>query len=540
MFDVAYSDIESKSINKRGRPEKEFSDCKDRTKRSKAVDLAGQYSLEHLEMASISSGKTAKGYTYISSSTALALLVDADLTKYQYETLKAVLQKEGYNILPPYMYVLDEKKKCYPENVVCSETKASVNLQSLLDHTTHRLFESFSKEKMKDINLECTLTSKWGCDGSSGHREYNQSLPSDCSDKNILMASMVPLSLSTSNESYWQNNTPSSTRLCRPISFEFTKETKEKVLDLVNTMSANIDKLNNTTVLSHGKQVTVKHNLVFTMLDGKTAQTVTNTSSGAVCYICKAKPTDMNNLEKISQREINNESCKLGISSLHARIKFMECILHLAYNMPFKKWAVKDEKMKMIKQENKKRIQKEFKEKMNLRVDEVQQGTGTSNDGNTSRRFFSNPSLVAEITSVDEDLIDRFRIILQIITCGQKINSKMFKDFSWETAKLYVSKYSWYYMPCTVHKVLIHGNVIIEAAVLPLGMLSEEAEEARNKDYRKFRLMFSRKCSRVATNTDVIQRLLVSSDPFITSQRREPRKQVLELDNIVKEMILSE
>ena len=35
----------------------------------------------------------------------------------------------------------------------------------------------------------------------------------------------------------------------------------------------------------------------------------------------------------------------------------------------------------------------------------------------------------------------------------------------------------------TVHKVLMHGKEIIDAAVLTFEMLSEEAEEARNKDY---------------------------------------------------------
>lgn len=92
-------------------------------------------------------------------------------------------------------------------------------------------------------------------------------------------------------------------------------------------------------------------------------------------------------------------------------------------------------------------------------------------------------------------------------------------------------------MPVTVHKILMHGKEIIDAATLPIGMLSEEAEEARNKDYRRYRLMFSRKCNRMATNTDVFNRLLVSSDPFLSKIRRQPRKQHLELDDIVKEMI---
>ena len=39
-------------------------------------------------------------------------------------------------------------------------------------------------------------------------------------------------------------------------------------------------------------------------------------------------------------------------------------------------------------------------------------------------------------------------------------------------------------MPPTVHKMLIHGGEIIRRALVPIGWLSEEAQEARNKDYR--------------------------------------------------------
>jgi hypothetical protein len=38
-------------------------------------------------------------------------------------------------------------------------------------------------------------------------------------------------------------------------------------------------------------------------------------------------------------------------------------------------------------------------------------------------------------------------------------------------------------MPTTVHKMLLHGSKIIkEMALLSIGMISEEAQEARNKD----------------------------------------------------------
>uniref|UniRef100_A0A8D8U0M9 Uncharacterized protein n=1 Tax=Cacopsylla melanoneura TaxID=428564 RepID=A0A8D8U0M9_9HEMI len=42
-------------------------------------------------------------------------------------------------------------------------------------------------------------------------------------------------------------------------------------------------------------------------------------------------------------------------------------------------------------------------------------------------------------------------------------------------------------MPPTLHRYLIHGLQIIAAVTLPIGQLSEEAQEAKNKDFKRFR-----------------------------------------------------
>ena len=51
------------------------------------------------------------------------------------------------------------------------------------------------------------------------------------------------------------------------------------------------------------------------------------------------------------------------------------------------------------------------------------------------------------------------------------INVAAFKKYCVNTVQRYNSLYSWYYMPASVHKVLMHGTVIIEAMILPLGKL---------------------------------------------------------------------
>lgn len=111
------------------------------------------------------------------------------------------------------------------------------------------------------------------------------------------------------------------------------------------------------------------------------------------------------------------------------------------------------------------------------------------------------------------------------------INAEKFGNYAMETARIYVSNYEWYYMPSSVHKILIHGESIIKHfVVIPIGQLSEDAQESRNKNYKKCRLHHARKCSRSATNEDVFHTLLYTSDPYISSLRKTYSKSMKALD----------
>lgn len=112
--------------------------------------------------------------------------------------------------------------------------------------------------------------------------------------------------------------------------------------------------------------------------------------------------------------------------------------------------------------------------------------TGNSNDGNTARRFFQNSEKAAKITGLDEVLIKRCGAILSVMSSGMQVHVHKFEKYCLETARLLTSKYPWYYMPVTVHKVLIHGSRVIQHFLVPIGQLSEEAQESRNKDLKRY------------------------------------------------------
>ncbi|CAK1550030.1 unnamed protein product [Leptosia nina] len=97
----------------------------------------------------------------------------------------------------------------------------------------------------------------------------------------------------------------------------------------------------------------------------------------------------------------------------------------------------------------------------------------------------------------------------------EKISSlkKELKLFKWQF------RHGWYPMTPTLHKLLVHGPTIIKHAIIPIGQLSEEAAEARNKHFRQYRTDFARKFSKISCNVDVLNRLLLSSDPLLSCTR---------------------
>lgn len=68
-------------------------------------------------------------------------------------------------------------------------------------------------------------------------------------------------------------------------------------------------------------------------------------------------------------------------------------------------------------------------------------------------------------------------------------------------------------------------------------MLSEEAQEARNKDYRNYRMYHSRRIGRISTNEDVMHHLLMSSDPYINIFRTKMKLKKLECHEDVKKLL---
>lgn len=241
----------------------------------------------------------------LSADEALAYYVDSKSTTHSYKKTREWSMRAGHKVFPSFYCLGKAKKSCMPleDDIMVTETRAEIKLQAVLDKTAQRL--SLAQREVivaSSSNGDSTLTliSKWGCDGSSGHSMYKQKFTNNNeSDEFLFVFSFVPLQLL--NETgiiVWQNPRPSSTMYCRPIKFIFSKESTQMTVSETNRVLEEINQLVPTICVGDGYEVSVKHNLVLTMIDGKVCNALTETSSAQKCYICGATPTLMNDASR--------------------------------------------------------------------------------------------------------------------------------------------------------------------------------------------------------------------------------------------------
>lgn len=451
------------------------------------------------------------------SPTALALFLDLGLSKEKYNVLRTSLRSHNIDVLPSYKALTEAKKEAIPRNCQVTETSAEVNLQELMDHTAKRILSSMNDMELQSLPTSLNMLSKWGCDGSSGQSAYKQTISSadgqTVSDANLFMASLVPLRLKSEITEHWKNPRPSSVHFCRPILFKYAKESTDLIQTTISSIRNQIEHIRPTVVyIEEKKSVMIQHEFFLTMIDGKVLNEITNTKSTLSCPICKR--TQKNFQKEDDSGDENNY--EFGISPLHARIRCMEFILRLAYGLHQEDETIDK---KEAEKRRKTQIQEEFRQQLGLIVDTPKQGFGNTNDGNTSRRFFDNPEVTSSITQVDKEIIKRLQVILNALSSKESINANKFDEYAKRTSDLLQEKYSHKLLTPTLHKVLAHGGQIIRHQTLPIGELSEEAQESRNKDYKRYRYQNTCKVSRIRQNEDLFNMLAVSSDPLVSSLR---------------------
>lgn len=526
----------------RGRPQLPFQECSTKTKKRRVEKLVKNYSFNELSFATqqlSAPSKSVDKSKVFSPQQALALYLDLSLTERKYNILRSTVNTLHKDCFPRVAIIREYRNQLLPRSINITECSAEVNLQELLNFTVQSILKTLQdSSNLSEVAL-LELVCKYGFDGSSGHSTYKQKFKNpEMTDEYLFLIALSPIQLLDKQTGHviWANPRTSSTFFCRPIKFIFAKETSQLVLEEESKIKNSINNLSDFKIAFEEKSLCVSYRLLLTMLDGSTINTLSNTNAAQKCFICCASPKEMN-LEAVTKKPVKLENFNFGLSSLHSWIRCFECFLHISYRLPLKTWQVRGSVNKEVYENRKNYIQTEFKAKLGLIVDKPKPGYGSTNDGNTARRFFSNVNLSSSITGVDKELITKFSIILRTIASGKKINIVKFGQLLDETRTLYLKLYDWYYMPSSVHKLLVHGKDIIQNFDIPIGKLAEDALEARHKEIRKFRLSHSRKTSRVNTNRDIMTSLLITSDPFISSLRKNSSRYKEDLSGIEEYII---
>jgi len=128
---------------------------------------------------------------------------------------------------------------------------------------------------------------------------------------------------------------------CRPINFKFIKESNDVTEKNYEYISALLKKIKNYNFECMEMAFDVAFDIKCTMIDGKTCNVLTRQKASSRCNICGVGPKDINNINYVFHLQGNTEFYKWGFSILHSWIRFMEYVLHISYNLNFKKGSAR-------------------------------------------------------------------------------------------------------------------------------------------------------------------------------------------------------
>lgn len=157
------------------------------------------------------------------------------------------------------------KKESYPKDLVVTEVKAEIRMESLLHHTAERLVKFL--ELKSDEFLSLKMVSKYGFDGTNSSSYKQKWNNGTGNDEHIFCASIAPLQLINvdNGQILWTNPRPSSPRFCRPLLIEFAKETSELCKQKRADFESQIGDLQPCMI----GNITIRFELSLTMIDGK-------------------------------------------------------------------------------------------------------------------------------------------------------------------------------------------------------------------------------------------------------------------------------
>lgn len=139
---------------------------------------------------------------------------------------------------------------------------------------------------------------------------------SSSDDSSGFIIAMVPLKLESLTDTIWSNPRPSSTKFCRPIKFEFIKESHFTTNEEYRKVQSKIDQLRPFRLIHKNVTAQITYQMELTLIDGKILNYISSNASQQTCNICGALPTEMNDLNKVRKKNCKADRYHFGLSTL--------------------------------------------------------------------------------------------------------------------------------------------------------------------------------------------------------------------------------
>ena len=228
----------------------------------------------------------------------------------------------------------------------------------------------------------------------------------------------------------------------------------------------------------------------------------------------------------------------------------MELGLNIAEKSDFKRFFARTKRQKALRKRRHNYIMRRIHTRHGFWVNKPLPGShgGSSNTGNTARRYYKHARSIAEILKIPYEFIKGLGVIWEIIRCPFAIDSTKAQEKADEVLDMYFRFFKtteaekrerrskklskplevWYKISSSVHKILKHMKLLLDNCPVPPGMVSEEGPECNNGRLRSILDKLTRKMSRLKMLTDLVNRLLLISDPlmleFVKEKALEKRK----------------
>ena len=188
----------------------------------------------------------------------------------------------------------------------------------------------------------------------------------------------------------YKNSYPNSAHSCRPIRLSYEKETSDTIRVEATQLQSQADNLQPFSLPSN-PQVKIFFKGLFTMIDGKVLNELTQNPAASSCPMCHKT------YRQIAQPEGDftpkEGSLEFGASILHFGLRSFEAICHIGYRQDVRKSRLQLTKAEKDQIADRERIVKaQFLEKLGLVVDQRRDGgAGNTTTGNVARKAYDNP-----------------------------------------------------------------------------------------------------------------------------------------------------